>query len=85
MLVCGAKAWLRDEPKLAHADVIVVLGGESGQRVIGAAESAFGPVDLFCANAGVAVGVGMATPAEWDVAFGVNIRAHIVAADRAAG
>lgn len=37
-LVCGAKAWLREEPGLAHADVIVVLGGESGQRVIGAAE-----------------------------------------------
>jgi NAD(P)-dependent dehydrogenase (short-subunit alcohol dehydrogenase family) len=51
-------------------------------RVIGAAESAFGPVDLFCANAGVAVGVDMATPAEWDLAFGVNIRAHIVAAER---
>lgn len=37
-LVCGAKAWLREEPRLAQADVIVVLGGESGQRVIGAAE-----------------------------------------------
>ena len=38
VLVCGAKSWLREEPRLAHADVIVVLGGESGQRVIGAAE-----------------------------------------------
>ena len=47
-----------------------------------AAESAFGPVDLFCANAGVAVGFDMATPADWDLAFGVNIRAHIVAAER---
>jgi NAD(P)-dependent dehydrogenase (short-subunit alcohol dehydrogenase family) len=51
-------------------------------ELIGAAESAFGPVDLFCANAGVAVGVDMATPAEWDLAFGVNIRAHILAAER---
>jgi NAD(P)-dependent dehydrogenase (short-subunit alcohol dehydrogenase family) len=55
----------------AHADAL-----------IGAAESAFGPVDLFCANAGVAVGVDMATPAEWDLAFGVNVRAHINAAER---
>src|SRR3954449_10000206 len=55
----------------AHADAL-----------IGAAESAFGGVDLFCANAGVAVGFDMATPADWDLAFGVNIRAHIVAAER---
>jgi NAD(P)-dependent dehydrogenase (short-subunit alcohol dehydrogenase family) len=50
--------------------------------LIGAAEGAFGPVDLFCANAGVAVGTELATPGEWELAFGVNIRAHIVAAER---
>jgi NADP-dependent 3-hydroxy acid dehydrogenase YdfG len=55
----------------AHADAL-----------IGAAESAFGPVDLFCANAGVAVGEDMATAAEWDLAFAVNVRAHISAAER---
>jgi NAD(P)-dependent dehydrogenase (short-subunit alcohol dehydrogenase family) len=55
----------------AHADVL-----------IGAAEQAFGPVDLFCANAGVAVGVNLATPAEWDLAVNVNVRAHIAAAER---
>jgi NAD(P)-dependent dehydrogenase (short-subunit alcohol dehydrogenase family) len=54
-----------------HADVL-----------ISAAEQSFGPVDLFCANAGVAVGVDMATPADWDLAFNVNIRAHIIAAER---
>jgi NAD(P)-dependent dehydrogenase (short-subunit alcohol dehydrogenase family) len=54
-------------------------------RLIGAAESAFGPVDLFCANAGVAIGVDLATPAEWDLAFGVNIRAHVAAAERLLG
>src|SRR3954451_22960244 len=55
----------------AHADVL-----------IGAAEQSFGPVDLFCANAGVAVGVNMAPPADWDLAFGVNVRAHITAVER---
>jgi NAD(P)-dependent dehydrogenase (short-subunit alcohol dehydrogenase family) len=54
-----------------HADVL-----------ISAAEQSFGPVDLFCANAGVAVGVNLATPADWDLAFGVNVRAHIAAAER---
>lgn len=38
VLVREAKAWLREESVPARADVIVVLGGESGQRVIGAAE-----------------------------------------------
>ena len=50
--------------------------------VIGAAEQAFGPVDLFCANAGVAVGEELASPAEWDLAIDVNVRAHIAAAQR---
>ncbi|HSS56913.1 MAG TPA: SDR family oxidoreductase [Solirubrobacteraceae bacterium] len=45
------------------------------------AEDAFGPVDLFCANAGVAVGTDLDTPEEaWELAFGVNVRAHVYAA-----
>ena len=55
----------------AHADVL-----------ISAAEQAFGPVDLFCANAGVAVGVDLASPADWELAFNVNVKAHIAAAER---
>src|SRR4051812_12012659 len=54
-----------------HADVL-----------ISAAEQSFGAVDLFCANAGVAVGIDMADPADWDLAFNVNVRAHITAAQR---
>lgn len=38
VLVRESKAWLREESVPAKADVIIVLGGESGQRVIGAAE-----------------------------------------------
>jgi NAD(P)-dependent dehydrogenase (short-subunit alcohol dehydrogenase family) len=49
--------------------------------LIAHAEQSFGPVDLFCANAGVAVGVLLEDDeAVWDAAFGVNIRAHIYAA-----
>jgi len=45
------------------------------------AVEAFGPVDLFCANAGVGTGTGLDTPdSVWDRTFNVNIRAHILAA-----
>lgn len=42
---------------------------------------AFGPVDLFCANAGVATGEDEQTPDDvWDLALAVNVRAHVTAA-----
>jgi NAD(P)-dependent dehydrogenase (short-subunit alcohol dehydrogenase family) len=44
-------------------------------------QDAFGPVDLYCANAGVARGTGPDTPEEdWELSFEVNVRAHIRAA-----
>ena len=47
-------------------------------------ESELGPVDVFFANAGVAIGEDpVDTPdAVWDLAFEVNVRAHILAARR---
>jgi NAD(P)-dependent dehydrogenase (short-subunit alcohol dehydrogenase family) len=49
--------------------------------LVARAQEAFGPVDLFCANAGVAIGADEASPdAEWDLALAVNVRAHVYAA-----
>jgi len=50
--------------------------------LVARAEEAFGPVDLFCANAGVGVGGDplVTTPQEWALAFDVNVRAHVHAA-----
>jgi NAD(P)-dependent dehydrogenase (short-subunit alcohol dehydrogenase family) len=58
--------------------VPVDIGTEAGNRdLVTAAEDAFGPIDLFFANAGVAVGTDLATPeAEWELAFNVNVHAH---------
>src|SRR3954464_3500902 len=51
------------------------------EALIAHAEQAHGPVDLFCANAGVAIGVMLEDDeAVWDTAFGVNNRSHIYAA-----
>jgi NAD(P)-dependent dehydrogenase (short-subunit alcohol dehydrogenase family) len=47
-------------------------------------ESRLGPVEVFFANAGVAIGEDpIETPDEvWDLAFSVNVRAHVLAARR---
>src|SRR5439155_17491430 len=58
-----------------------VTSSDQLEALIAAGEDAFGPVDLFCANAGVAGGTGLETPDElWDLAFDVNVRSHITAA-----
>ena len=58
-----------------------VASAEDNARLVERATAAFGPVDLFCANAGVGVGTDEQTPdAVWDLALGVNVRAHVHAA-----
>lgn len=52
--------------------------------LVEAAEREFGPVDLFCSNAGVAFGRGMsASPADWAANLNVNVMAHVHAANAA--
>jgi NAD(P)-dependent dehydrogenase (short-subunit alcohol dehydrogenase family) len=49
--------------------------------LIDSAEEAFGPVTLFCANAGVAIGAGLEDDdAVWERALAVNVRGHVAAA-----
>jgi NAD(P)-dependent dehydrogenase (short-subunit alcohol dehydrogenase family) len=77
----GTVAELREH----YGDRVTGTGGdvarETGvRRLVKTAHEAFGPVDIFCANAGVGVGAGLADDHEWDLAFDVNIRAHITAA-----
>ena len=64
-------------PRSAVA-VAVDLGTEIGnQHLVALAEDAFGPIDLFFANAGVAIGSDLSTTeAEWELAFDVNVHAH---------
>jgi NAD(P)-dependent dehydrogenase (short-subunit alcohol dehydrogenase family) len=54
---------------------------EGNAALIAAAETTFGPIDLFFANAGVAVGTDLDTPdSEWRGAIDVNVMAHVYAA-----
>jgi NAD(P)-dependent dehydrogenase (short-subunit alcohol dehydrogenase family) len=53
------------------------------EDLISQSERAYGPVDLFCANAGIGQGTGLDTPDDvWEQAFDVNVRAHVFAARR---
>ena len=58
------------------------VGDEAQLRqLLRAAHDAFGPVDVFFANAGVAIGADEQTPDDvWDRALDVNLRAHVLAA-----
>jgi NAD(P)-dependent dehydrogenase (short-subunit alcohol dehydrogenase family) len=50
--------------------------------LVAGAESAFGPVDLFCSNAGIAAGMGLDAPADvWSASWSVNVMAHVHAAN----
>jgi NAD(P)-dependent dehydrogenase (short-subunit alcohol dehydrogenase family) len=52
-------------------------------RAIDTLEAAHGSIDLYFANAGIAGGGGLeTTDADWDRAFGVNVKAHYFAARR---
>ena len=54
------------------------IGTEEGNaHLVRSAEAAFGPIDLFFANAGVGNGRDVLSPeSEWDTAFAVNVHAH---------
>jgi NAD(P)-dependent dehydrogenase (short-subunit alcohol dehydrogenase family) len=51
------------------------------RALVDAAEARFGPVDLFCSNAGViTLGGAEASDEEWQLSLNVNVMAHVYAA-----
>jgi NAD(P)-dependent dehydrogenase (short-subunit alcohol dehydrogenase family) len=58
-----------------EADVSAVAGNEALLAAAGE------PVDVFFANAGIGAGGGLGTPEIWDRAWGVNVQAHVHAAE----
>ena len=78
----GAAAVAEEIGTDAAAGVACDVSDEEQVRsLIARAEERFGPVDVFCANAGIATGQGLDAPDEvWDEILAVNVRAHIIAA-----
>lgn len=60
------------------AGVVADVSSEGGNvTLISTAEQAFGPIDLFFANAGIIGPTDLGAPqADWDLAFNVNVNAH---------
>ena len=71
-----------ERPDAALAAACDVADRDQIARVIEAAELRFGDIDLFCANAGIGGGTTLeqTSDEQWDRAFDVNVRAHIIAA-----
>ena len=60
-----------------------VADPEQVSALVDTAEEAFGPVDIFCANAGIGTGQSESAPDEvWSEIIGVNVLAHVYAARR---
>lgn len=58
-----------------------VRSEEHHQALVAAAEERWGPVDLYCSNAGIGVGTGLTTSLEdWQRVWEVNVFAHVLAA-----
>jgi NAD(P)-dependent dehydrogenase (short-subunit alcohol dehydrogenase family) len=59
-----------------------VASDEQVGALVARAGEAFGPVDLFCANAGIGVGTDPVAsgPEVWQLAWDVNVAAHVHAA-----
>lgn len=49
--------------------------------LVSTAEAAFGPVDIYVANAGIMGAPGLGSESDWDQILDVNLRAHIRAAE----
>jgi NAD(P)-dependent dehydrogenase (short-subunit alcohol dehydrogenase family) len=79
---------VEERPLMAVAAEIGALGVPTDVRdehqiaaLVAAAEAQFGPIDLFCSNAGIVVPGGEdASDASWERSIGVNVLAHVYAA-----
>ncbi|HTZ27211.1 MAG TPA: SDR family oxidoreductase [Streptosporangiaceae bacterium] len=87
----GARVVVNDINAQAAAAVAVSCGGtaiaadaasEDGvAALVSAARAELGEIDLFCANAGIALTGGPEAPeADWDASWQVNVMAHVRAA-----
>jgi NAD(P)-dependent dehydrogenase (short-subunit alcohol dehydrogenase family) len=77
----GATAVAREIGERAAAVRADVSIEDDVRTLVDSAEDMFGPIDLFCSNAGITTGRGLdATDLEWTRTLAVNTLAHVHAA-----
>lgn len=65
----------------AHGIRVDVSSPDDNQMLVATTDERFGPVDLFCANAGIGfIGDEQTDPIEWDRMWHVNTMSHVHAA-----
>jgi NAD(P)-dependent dehydrogenase (short-subunit alcohol dehydrogenase family) len=73
-----------DELGADHAFAITtdVAVADDVQRLVDETERRYGPIDLFCSNAGIAIGGGVDSTSleQWQRTWDVNVMAHVHAA-----
>jgi NAD(P)-dependent dehydrogenase (short-subunit alcohol dehydrogenase family) len=72
---------IRSQGGSASAHTVDVAVESQVRGLVEDVETGHGPVDLFCSNAGIAVGGGVEAPdADWQRIWDVNVMAHVYAA-----
>lgn len=84
---CEAKRLEESARETGGVPVVCDVASETQlQRLIDETESTYGPIDLFCSNAGVscvdpdASNAAAAPIADWNRAWAINVMAHVLAA-----
>ena len=80
----------RAEDVAAAIDGAIGLGADVGdpaavREMVEAVESRLGPIDVYCSNAGIAVGAGLGENADWEASWRVHGMAHVNAAREVVG
>ncbi len=77
----GAAAVAQEIGSAAIAVTTDVGRGEDVASLVQVTEDRFGPIDLFCSNAGIATGGGVdARDEDWQQIWDINVMAHVHAA-----
>jgi NAD(P)-dependent dehydrogenase (short-subunit alcohol dehydrogenase family) len=79
---CDADAALQVAQSIDGLAVAVDVSVEADiKRLVDQATKRFGPIDLFCSNAGIALGGGPEAPdSDWQKIWDINLMAHVYAA-----
>ncbi|MCW2504452.1 MAG: dehydrogenase [Actinomycetia bacterium] len=79
--LAAVEAVAADIGPAAHPVACDVADEAAVRELVAACDRRFGPVDLFCSNAGVAFAAGLDAPdAAWSSSWAVNVMAHVYAA-----